>query len=263
MISCIVSTIGCSFLLDSLDSMRQPFSEIIVVLDKVGRSCADPAVLPSLSLLEESLARRHVKLVYYDAVPGTWAVQNGCYNVGARHAKYDWILFTHDDVTWQDFDYELYLASSAHLHELGSYMWRGTTWRGKRVPGIILPEYEAANQVLVPTFPEGTRALTQAVSPVSQIIHRQAYEAIGGFDEEYGIWYDGQLEHETVLRDWWWLHVPTPVLRHESNRTYRTNNWGNRWTPNPKWGHHAENFERKYGVKPTMRKLGLDSALIL
>jgi hypothetical protein len=255
-ISVIISTIGCPFLLDSLDSMKHPFGQVLVVLDKVGRACSTLDEVYPLPVLEEELAKRGVDLVYYDAAPGTWAVQNGCYNVGARHAIYDWLLFTHDDVTWHPFDYEGALRPA--LEKIAS---EGIL--GRLVPGVIIPEYEVANQVLVPTFPVGTTALTQAVSPVSQVLSRAAYEAIGGFDEEFGIWYDGQLEHETILRDWWWLHLPLPPLTHESNKTYRVNNWGKAWEPNPKWGHHTRNFEAKYGVAPATRKLSIEDAIPL
>lgn len=228
--------------------MRGQFEQVIVVLDRVGRSCSTlDAEYPIEQLVADfgTLAQLH----FYDAPSGRWAVQNGCYNEGARIATADWLLFTHDDVIWPDHNYVS--AIDEHLEAIIRFGGRSE----ERVVGLILPEWEVANQVAVPAFETTAPILTQVVSPVSQVLARSAFEEMGGFDETYGIWYDGQLEHETLLREWWYVSVPVPRLQHTSNRTYQVNNWGNAWAPNPKWGRHAENFARKYGVPPTSRRL--------
>lgn len=255
MISTVVSTIGAPFLLDCLRTLPD-LGETIVVVDRAGRSLSSLDVEYPLEKLEADVARlsNPPQLAIYDPKPGAWAVQNGCYNFGARLALHPFLLFTHDDVEWPAYDFRHALRRTTQWID---HWCRRRFWapEGGDIVGAILPEWEVANEVRVPAFDLGREVVCQAVSPVSQVLSRAAFDAMGGFDEDYGVWYDGQLEHETRIRNWWYVCLPTPTLRHQSNRTYRLNNWGNSWSPNPKWGRYQENFERKYGTPPAGRKL--------
>jgi hypothetical protein len=250
-ISLIVSTIGAPFLLDALRS-QPDLGETIVVLDRLGRTCSNLDAEYPIAQLEADLAAlpNLPRLVFYDVAPDKWAVQNGCYNVGASVATNDWLLFTHDDVVWPLAEFR------APLHRALSWIEAGLHVHGERwLAGLLLPEWEVANQVRVPSFAPDRPVLCQAVSPVSQVIHVDVWRAIGGFDEEFGVWYDGQLEHESRLKDYWYIYLPTPLLQHQSNATYRINNWGKDWVLNRKWATYEKNFEVKYGIPPYPRKL--------
>lgn len=242
MITLVMSTIGCPFLLDALASIRQPPDETLIVLDMIGRQSSDLGEtfpLPALELALEQFP--WARLVPYYPQPHEWAVQNGCYNVGWRAARNPWVCITHDDVTWNDFDY---FGTVAPMLEA---LRRDDQVNGRRCTGIVLPEYEVANDTLWPKFAPGVPVLTQCVSPVSQIISTSALEEMGGFDEVEGVWYDAHLQAEFQLRDWWAVHLPTPLLKHQSNRTYRANNWGGGgFAANPKWNQFDVNFQRMY-----------------
>lgn len=249
MITAIVSTIGCEFALEALDSLPR-LDEALVVVDMVGRASSELEGRYPLARFEADVAARGARLVRYEAAPGTWAVHNGSYNAGIREARNDWVVITHDDAVWPAFDFGGALRKTISWIDA-----KRTTPEGSPIVGVILREWEAQHEVMVPSFELDRPALCQCVAPVSQVIKKEWVAAIGGFDEEYGVWYDGQLEHESLLRGWWYVYLPTPPLVHQSNRTYRENNWGNSWAANPKWGRHPENFQRKYGVPPADRHL--------
>jgi len=254
MYSLIISTIGSPFINDTLRTMEKfPPKEVIVVVDVLGRSVSNLESVYPLAKMEADLAASPVKprVVYYHPTPSAWAVMNGCYNLGAKHATRDYYLFTHDDVLFNpDFDYP-----SAISKVLRNVEADGRQVMGKNIKGICIPEYEILNQVVVPMYGSGPGSrsgsgkdwcLCQVYSPVSHIIHKSVLEELGGFDEDFGIWYDGQMQIESFQRDWWYIHLPTPLLTHESVKTYRINNWGNNWSVNPKWGEFPTNFARKY-----------------
>jgi hypothetical protein len=134
------------------------------------------------------------------------------------------------------------------LRQLEQLEW----YYDKPLAGVVLPTWEVAANV---PWPPATNlmGLTQVVGPVSTIVRREFLDSIGGFDELHGIWYDGQLQEELAQRAQWLFVAPTLHLVHESNRTYRRNDWGNRWAANPKWGHYQENFKRRYGKEPPDR----------
>jgi hypothetical protein len=253
MISAVMSTIGGRFVLDALDSMPM-FSECLVVVDMVGRAASDLETTYPLGDLERDVVARGAQVVRYEPAPAQWAVHNGSYNLGARLAKHPWILFAHDDVTWPNKHHVVLEATIPRVAEL-SHTY------GRRIVGIEFPCWEQ-NAVMVPEFPTGTLALTQGMQPAAFLLEKAALEEIGGFDEA-GVWYDGQLEHEMILRNWWWLHLPLPPVHHQSNRTYQINNWGGGWKANPVWASHPENFQRKYGVPPAPRRLSLAEAIVL
>jgi hypothetical protein len=243
MITVVVSTIGAPFLLDSLQSLRYWPPDLVVVIDVVGRACSDLDETFPLDVLLAELDERFPKahVVWTDG-SAPWAVMNGCYNLGVMHARHPWIMCTHDDVSFADYDYWGQLAPV--LGEIERLDFRVDDYK---VIGAVLPEWEVVNRVRVPTVPEGHWGLTQLTTPVSHVIHRGALDVFGWFDTEFGVWYDAQLEAEIVRHNWWSVHLPTPPLRHLSNRTYRTNNWANRFAPDPKWADHPANFVRKYG----------------
>lgn len=242
MYSLVISTIGCPFLLDSLASMDYPPDDVIVVLDTIGRRSSTLDKDYPIERLEEDLNAHfpEVRLLYTDP-DEPWAVMNQCYNIGWQEALNPFVLFTHDDIEWPDFDFPTALKPVLQRLHVDPYI------EGEYVAGLVLPEFEIANGVQVPAYPHGTTGLAQCVSPVSQIVSIDALEEMGGFDEKEGIWYDGQLQAEMRIRDWWFLLLPTPMLRHQSNRTYLANNWGARWAANPIWGNFQDNFQRKYG----------------
>jgi len=243
MYSLVISTIGCPFLLDSLASLSHPPDDIIVVVDVIGRRASTLESEYPLARLRQELAERWpaLRVLLYDPPPQTWAVHNGCYNVGWKAARRPYVWFTHDDVTYPAFNYPR--ALNPVLRAIAA---AGGVIDGRTVAGVVVPEYETVNGVTVPDYPDGSRGLTQCISPVSQIVSVAAMRKLGGFDEA-GIWYDGHLQAETFVRDWWYLLLPTPKVRHESNRTYRVNNWGNHWGANPVWGTYQDNFHRRYG----------------
>jgi hypothetical protein len=239
----VISTIGCPFLLDSLATLRHPPDDVIVVLDVIGRRSSTldrDYPLPQLSADLEKLYPS-VRLLFNNPT-GPWAVMNQCYNIGWRAARHPFVWFTHDDIEYPDFDFPTFLGPVLRVVE------RERVIGGKRIVGLVLPEYEVANRVSVPSHPRGATGLTQFVSPVSQIVAVDTMHELGGFDETDGIWYDGQLEVESSLRGWWYLLMDTPELRHMSNRTYLANNWGDRWAANPVWGEYSRNFRRRYGT---------------
>ncbi len=243
MISLIISSIGAPFLLDSLQSLRLPPSEVVVVIDSVGRAASDLHVTFPLEILKAELAERFPWVTLHQTHPMTpWGVMNQCYNEGLAMTTNPFVMCTHDDITYMDYDY--FGEVSPILHELER---RSSYVDGRKVIGVVLPEWEVLNQVPWPEYPNGMWALTQASTPVSHIVHRWAIQEFGGFDEEFGVWYDAQLEAEIARRNWWSIILPTPRIRHLSNRTYRVNDWGNRFAANPKWANHPDNFIRKYG----------------
>lgn len=251
-VTAVMSTIGAPFALDALASLP-PFDEVLVVVDMVGRSCsALDREFPLDEFVRAAHGIRHltVGFLQYAPAPGAWAVHNGSYNVGTRAAKNDWLVYTHDDTSWPAHDFVGVLGRALSWAEA-----RGRLADGRPIVGAILPIWEVEAGCLVPEFSLDRPALCQCVSPVSQVLHRSAWAAIGGFDEEFGVWYDGQLEQEARLRDWRFVYLPTPPVRHQSNRTYKINNWGNAWAPNPKWANYQQNFERKFGIPPYPRKL--------
>lgn len=262
MISTVVSTIGAPFAVQHLQTF--PFlGELIVVIDKVGRAASKLDEAYPLEQFREDVLRVQplTRFVTYDPPPGKWAVQNGCYNWGIAAAKYDWVLCTHDDVSWPSAStFSYWHVTQRAIHWIENEHWPREP---RTTVGFILPEFEVTNKVQVPTFSSPHPVLCQAVSPVSQVIHRTAWQAMGRFDEEYGVWYDGQLEKESELRGWWYVYLPTPSLLHQSNATYRVNNWGNRWKANPIWNNYAANFKRKYGVPPGPRKLSTCDPAVL
>lgn len=246
MYSLVISTIGCPFLLDSLSSLVYPPDDIIVVVDMVGRRAAPRLETEwPLANLETDIgdAWPDVRIMYNEP-SGPWAVMNQCYNIGWKAAFNPFVWFTHDDIEYPDFDFPTALRPTL------SRMHHGES-AGRRVVGLVLPEYEVTHRVTVPNHPRGSVGLTQFVSPVSQVVSVQAMREMGGFDETDGIWYDGQLEAESGLRDWWYLLMDTPAIRHTSNRTYVVNNWGDRWKANPIWGNYAANFAKRYGSEWT------------
>ncbi len=254
MITLIVSTIGAPFLIDSLRSLRWHPSQTVIVLDTVGRSASALDEVYPLDALKAALDRYYPcgQLVETDPAH-PWSMMNHCYNVGVSLATNPYVMCTHDDMEYTDYPY--FYAVQPLLEKVQA---AGGVVDGRRVVGAVFPEWEVLNQALVPNYPEGTFGLVQSVSPVSQVVERQAILDFGGFDEEFGVWYDAQLQAETHLRDWWVFHVPAPPMRHTSNRTYRLNNWGNGFEFNPKWGSHPDNFVRKYGVPFTRNTDGLD-----
>lgn len=249
MYSLVISTIGCPFLLDSLASLTYPPDDVLVVVDMIGRQASTLERDYPLDHLGRDLNKHHpgVRLLF-NQPEGPWAVMNGCYNLGARAARNPFVWFTHDDIEYPDFDFPRVLKPVL------SRLAAEPLVKGRRVVGLVLQEHEVLNGVNWPDYPVGTWGLGQCVSPVSQIVSVAALEEMGGFDEKDGIWYDGHLEMETRLRDWWYLLLPTPLIRHTSNRTYQANNWGDRWAANPIWGHYEKNFVRRYGV-PFVRQL--------
>lgn len=245
MYSLVISTIGCPFLLDSLASLQYPPDDVIVVLDVIGRRASTLDRDYPLERLSTDLAERFPKvlLIYNDPGPKPWGVMNQCYNIGWRHARHPFVWFTHDDIEWPAFDFP------TALNPVLRQLTKTPAVNGKRVVGLVLPEHEVLNRVNVPDYPEGTWGLAQCVSPVSQVIAVEALKEMGGFDEVHGVWYDGQLQAETHIRDWWFVLLPTPLLRHTSNRTYRANDWGNHWSANPIWGNYQQNYEKRYGAE--------------
>lgn len=259
MYSVVISTIGAKFLFDTLRSLEPfPPDEVIVVLDRVGRSCSSLDSAYPLHHLERDLRhyRIPVTLKLYEPEE-QWAVMNGCYNVGWRAAKNPYVLFTHDDVLFPAYDFPATLTKVLTALET-----HNGVINGREVKGVVLPEWEIPAQAVVPTGTGKDWKLCQCVSPVSQIVSVAAMEALGGFDEADGVWYDGQLQAETFLRNWWFIHLPTPLLEHVSNRTYRLNDWGQRWAPNPIWGNYQQNFENRYGFF-FERNLSLEDGLPL
>lgn len=243
MISLIISTIGAPFLLDSLQSLRCPPAETLIILDSVGRASSDLNVTFPLEILKYELAERFPWAQLHATHPlDPWGVMNQCYNVGCHLSTQPFVMCTHDDITYADFDY--FGEITPVLRELER---REFDVDGRRTLGVVLPEWEVLNQVLVPKVPEGTWCLTQATTPVSHVILKEALAQFGGFDEHFGVWYDAQLEAEINRRNWWSVLLPTPKIRHTSNRTYRTNNWGDSFSANPKWADHPNNFIKKYG----------------
>jgi hypothetical protein len=236
----VISTIGAPFLLDSLATLRSQPDELFVVVDMEGRRRSP---LGAVEPFEQQVlaAFPRVRMMRNESKP--WAVMNGCYNLGWQMARNPFVLFTHDDMEYADYDYVNWLTPL--LRKLYA---AGERIEGRRVVGFVLPEYEVVNNVLVPTYPIGATLFSQCVSPVSTIVSTRAMAELGGFDTD-GVWYDGHLEAELHLRNWWLLHVPTPPMQHTSNRTYRMNNWGNNWAESP-WGNYAQNFLRKYPNGP-------------
>lgn len=242
MYSLVISTIGCPFLLDSLATLKYPPDDVIVVLDTIGRRSSTLDADYPIARLASDLAEKYpnVRLLFNEP-SGPWAVMNQCYNIGWKAARHPFVWFTHDDIEWPDFDFPTALRPVLEQVQAEPQVL------GKRCVGLVLPEHEVLNQVNVPDYPEGTWALAQCVSPVSQVVSVAALQEMGGFDEVHGVWYDGMLQAETHIRDWWYVLLPTPLLRHTSNRTYRANNWGNHWKANPIWGSYTKNYERRYG----------------
>jgi hypothetical protein len=240
--SLVISTIGCPFLFDSLATLRYPPDDIIVVLDLVGRKSSTLDQDYPLPQLERDLRERYpaVRLLYNNP-SGPWAVMNQCYNIGWRNARHPYVWFTHDDIEYPDYDFPSALRPVLEAIEADRDIL------GKRIVGLVLPEHEILNEVNVPDYPVGTWGIAQCISPVSQVVSVEAMREMGGFDEVDGVWYDGQLQAETHIRDWWYVLLPTPLIRHMSNRTYRVNNWGAHWKANPVWGNYTKNFEKRYG----------------
>jgi hypothetical protein len=253
MISVIVSTIGAPFAAEHLCTIPRDLGEVIVVIDMVGRAAA-PQLERTYPLAQfyrdVDKAVPGASIVQYAPAPGKWAVQNGCYNVGVRAAQYPWFLCTHDDVKWNT-AYPYAERMRAVLH----WLMHQRVYAPLDVAGFVLPEWETVNRVMVPEDAPPHPAWCQVVSPVSHILHRHVWDTLGGFDEVFGVWYDGQLEAETPRHNWKYLYLPVAPLRHQANMTYRVNNWGNRWKANPIWNHYARNYERKYGTPPGPRKL--------
>lgn len=249
MYSLVISTIGAPFLLDSLATLTYPPDDVIVVLDVIGRKASNLDKEYPLERLSADLRERfpNVLMIYNDPA-GPWGVMNQCYNIGWRHARHPFVWFTHDDIEWPAYDFP------TALRPVLEAIWADGTVQGRRCVGLVLPEREVINKVNVPDYPIGTWGLAQCVSPVSQVISVEALQEMGGFDEVEGVWYDGQLQAETHIRDWWYVLLPTPLLRHESNRTYKVNNWGNHWRANPVWGNYSANYEKRYG-EPHRRSL--------
>jgi hypothetical protein len=238
----VISTIGCPFIHDCLATLKYPPDQVLVVIDVTGRTCADlPQPLPEF---EAELKAKFPFVTTLRAEPSdNWAVMNGCYNLGILGSRNEYIMFTHDDLSYPDFDY--FGAISPILDELEA---ADRKIDGKEVVGVLFPDWEVTHQVHFPAFPDKL-ALCQSFSPVTHVISRRAMLAMGGFDEVEGIWYDQQAEEEIRRRNWWSIHLPTPPIHHVSNRTYKVNNWGNRWAANPKWGNTPENFKRVYGCE--------------
>ena len=241
MYSLVISTIGCPFLLDSLATISHMPDDVIVVVDMIGRKSSTLDKEYPLDSLGRDLHARfpNVRLMFNQPT-GPWGVMNQCYNIGWRAAKNPFVLFTHDDIEWPAFDFP------SALRPVLEALHADRTVDGRRVMGLVLPEYEILNAVNVPDYPEGTWGLAQCVSPVSQVVSVEALAEMGGFDEVDGVWYDGQLQAETHIRNWWFVLLPTPRIRHMSNRTYRANNWGNHWKGTP-WGDYTKNYEKRYG----------------
>jgi hypothetical protein len=240
--SLVISTIGCPFLLDSLATLTHPPDEVIAVLDVQGRAASTLDREYPLERLQDDLRERFPAVTLSLSYPGSsWGVMNQCYNQGAALASNPFVLFTHDDVEWPAYDFPKALAPVLLAIQ------QEPTVLGRRCVGLVLPEYEVLNQVAVPDYPPETWGLAQCVSPVSQVLSVEALREMGGFDEVGGVWYDGQLQAESHIRDWWYVLLPTPYLLHTSNRTYRANNWGDRWKANPVWGNYTQNFEKRYG----------------
>lgn len=229
MYTLIISTIGAPFILDAIKTLEKfPPSEVIVVLDKTGRSTTDLDQTYPIDQLESDLAKSPVnpKLVIHNPTPEKWAVMNGCYNVGWKLAKNSYVCFTHDDAFWADYDFPKQLNRIIQNIETNNCMIQG-----KRVMGIVLPSWEILNKVIVPMhgLESGTGkdwCLCQVYSPIFHILNKKILEELGGFDEDYGIWYDGQMQIESFQRDWWYIHLPTPICSHESIKTYKVNSWG-------------------------------------
>ncbi len=255
MITTVVSTIGAPFAVEHIKTIPQDLGEIIVVVDMIGRSVAKDLEkkYPLQQFADELVAAvPGVVIKQYQPEPKLWAVQNGCYNLGIRDAVYPWVLCTHDDVKWvPGYPYAERLRGALH------WLMHQRVYAPLNVAGFVLPEWELENKVLVPQDAPDHPAWCQVVSPVSHILHRTVWEQLGGFDEEYGVWYDGQLEAETEARGWEYVYLPVAPLTHQSNATYRVNNWGARWKANPKWGEYARNYKRKYGRPPGPRKLSV------
>lgn len=266
MFTIIIATIGSPFLNEALKTMENfPPAELIIVLDVLGRETSNLDTIYPLAQLEADLAKSPCKpkLLYYKPEPSQWGVMNGCYNFGAKEAKYDYIMFTHDDILF-DNSYDYHTAIGKVLKNIEA---DNRVILGKDIRGICIPEYEILNKVIVPMNGNESGSgkdwcLCQVYSPVSHILHKSCLADIGGFDEEFGIWYDGQMQIESFQRNWWYIHLPTPLLQHESVKTYRMNNWGERWKNNPKWLYYPDNFRRKYNTE-WERNLSLSDGIVL
>lgn len=256
--SVVVSSIGAPFAITNLDSMCR-WDEVIVVIDMQGRSASALEQTYPLTAFEDDVRARGAVPVRYESEPRAWAVMNGCFNVGARAVRNDWVLFTHDDVTWMPYDY-----AKAVGHTVDWILARSCIApTGQEIVGLDLPVWEVQHEVLVPTFPPDSPALlTQCVAPVGQVLRRAKLEEMGHFDEHFGVWYDGHLQREVHVRNWWFVHIPTPPALHQSNSSYKLNKWGNSWSANPKWGMYTENYQTMYGLPPAARVLSDDPVVL-
>lgn len=200
---------------DSVLGQQHPASEILVVSDG-----PDPTTGQALQRFEGSAVR------YIETDGGGLSVSR---NTGARAAFHEWIAFLDDDDLW----HPRHLANAADLFTADpsaraaySSPWRFSTHKWRTSVDMIAADLDECIRTSATLTEAGRsprwaspritgasyqRLLEAPWCPTSMIVHRDLFEASGGFPENVSLGEDWMFSVEVAQLDEW-HHLPEATL---------------------------------------------------
>ncbi len=238
-----ITGIGIPCLGDCLDTLfRNPLAdEVFFACDDTGRFyCEEKSDLLCLTVHDV----RQVNLPFAQ----DWRPCNGIANFAMRVAKHDWVMLSHEDTLWPQFDYADHIRAAL--------LWlsaKGFVVDGKRVVGIEFGMFEARGgaEREQPLF-DRAHGLTDWLVAHTAVFSKAAWEEMGGVSETDGIWWNHEAQEEIDRRDWRLLYLRWPAPLHLGARSLAGSGYCKGWTLAKRWEDSDGNFLRKYGKPPRL-----------